>query len=123
MDDDEDRFERVPLSEWRRLRTTLETFCSGGVRVERAARSDAGSGDGTDGDAGSGDGTGGAGAGEQLVCRFGRATFTVSRGGDVEAGMPLHGFTASDVEAIGVDADAGELLVETAESRYVFRRP
>jgi hypothetical protein len=111
MDADESRFERVPLTEWRRLRATLAEFCSD-VAVERTTES------GTDPDD-----SGDSEESERIICQFGRATFAVSRAGDVEAGMPLHGFTASGVEAVGVDAASGELLVETAESRYVFRRP
>jgi hypothetical protein len=37
--------------------------------------------------------------------------------------MPLHGFEASGVEALGVDPVGGRLLVETGDTRYEFRRP
>jgi hypothetical protein len=94
-DHGDDRFERVPLDEWNRLRDVLGRFCSDGVETD----------------------------GDRLTCGFGVATFTVDRAGDVEAGMPLHGFATSGVEAVGVDDEAGELLVETGETRYVFRRP
>ena len=91
----DERFERVSPSEWNRLRRLLERFCTDGVSLD----------------------------GDRLTCRCGVATFTVDRDGDVEAGMPLHGFSSDSVESIGVDADGGELLVETSETRYVFRRP
>jgi hypothetical protein len=91
--DPDSEFERIPLTEFDRLRDALCRFCAGGV-------------DGDD---------------DQIRCRFGGATFSVDRTGAVEAGMPLHGFEAAEVEAIGI-ADA-ELLVETADARYVFRRP
>lgn len=95
MDTDATRFERIPLAEWDRLKDALGRFCSGDVE--------------------SGDGT--------LTCRAGAATFTVTRDGTVEAGMPLHGFTAAGVTAVGVDVDERELLVETDGTRYVFRHP
>ncbi|WP_318569631.1 hypothetical protein [Salinigranum marinum] len=93
--DSDSEFELIPLTEFDRLRDALDRFCAGGV-------------DGDD---------------ERIRCRFGGATFSVSRTGAVEAGMPLHGFEAADVEAIGVDPAAGKLLVETAAARYVFRHP
>ena len=37
--------------------------------------------------------------------------------------MPLHGFATSGVEIIGVDTAGERLLVETGETRYVFRHP
>ena len=95
MDTDTERFERIPLTEWRRLHDALERVCRGGVDESE----------------------------DRLTCRFGGASFTVDRAGTVEAGMPLHGFEASGVEAIGVDPESSELLVETADTRYVFRRP
>jgi hypothetical protein len=95
MDGDDERFERVPLSEWRRLRSLLEQFCTDGVTVDD----------------------------DRLTCQCGVASVTVDREGTIEAGMPLHGFSTTGVEAVGVDVDRGELLVETTETRYVFRRP
>ncbi|WP_380676795.1 hypothetical protein [Salinigranum sp. GCM10025319] len=95
MDTGTEDFERIPLTEWRRLRDALDRVCTGGVDESK----------------------------DRLTCRFGGASFTVDRAGTVEAGMPLHGFEASGVEAVGVDSEAGELLVETADARYVFRRP
>jgi hypothetical protein len=92
---DSERFEVIPLTEFERLRDALDRFCAG--RVE--------------------------GDDDRIQCRFGGATFSVSRTGAVEAGMPLHGFEATDVEAIGIDTDDAELLVETADTRYVFRHP
>jgi hypothetical protein len=88
-------FERIPIAEWARLQEALGRFCAGGVEVD----------------------------GGRLTCRCGSATFTVSRAGDVEAGMPLHGFATSGVEAVGVDATGGRLLVEAGETQYVFRHP
>jgi hypothetical protein len=99
MDTDRARFERIPLSEWERLRDGLERFCEDGVTVD------------TDAD------------GDRLTCRAGGASFVVTRAGDVEAGMPLHGFAASGVDAVGIDADRAELLVEAGDVRYVFRHP
>ena len=95
MGEDDERFERVPPSEWSRLRSLLDRFCTDGVVVDS----------------------------DRMTCQCGVASFTVSRDGDIEAGMPLHGFSTTDVETVGVDADRGELLVETAGTRYVFRRP
>lgn len=92
---DPERFELIPLTAWDRLRDGLERFCAGGVEEE----------------------------GDRLTCRRGVATFSVSRDGEIEAGMPLHGFETSGVETLGIDVDSGELLVETGETRYVFRRP
>lgn len=94
-DSTETDFERIPIAEWARLRDALERFCAGGVEAD--------------------DG--------RLTCRCGSATFTVSRAGDVEAGMPLHGFGTSGVETVGVDTAGERLLVETDETRYVFRHP
>jgi len=93
--DSDPEFELIPLTEFDRLRDALDRFCGGRV-------------DGDD---------------DRIQCRFGRATFSVSRTGAVEAGMPLHGFEAADVEAIGIDTADAELLVQTADARYVFRHP
>jgi hypothetical protein len=95
MELDSDRFERVPLSEWDRLRDVLERYADGRVEVD----------------------------GDRLTCRLGAATFTVDRDGTVDAGMPLHGFETHGVETLGVDAEREELLVETGDTRYVFRHP
>ena len=92
---DTERFELIPLAAWDRLRDGLERFCAGSVEDE----------------------------GDRLTCRRGVATFSVSRDGEIEAGMPLHGFETSGVERLGIDVDSGELLVETGETRYVFRQP
>jgi hypothetical protein len=87
----------IPLTAWDRLRAGIERFCAGRVEVEEE--------------------------GDRLTCRQGVATFSVSRAGEIEAGMPLHGFETAGVEALGIDVEKGELLVETDETRYVFRHP
>jgi hypothetical protein len=104
MDTDTDRFERIPLTEWDRLHDALAAFCEGGVEVGGEAETS-------------------AAADGRLTCRAGGATFTVARTGEVTAGMPLHGVEVSGVEAVGVDHTERELLVETDDTRYVFRHP
>jgi hypothetical protein len=90
-----DRFDMVPISEWDRLRRSLDEWCRGGVEA----------------------------TGDSIVCEAGGARFTVHRDGQVEAGMPLHEFGRSGVDAVGFDHDRRELLVVGDGLRYVFRHP
>jgi hypothetical protein len=91
----DDRFTRVPLAEWERLRSAFASYCSGEFDA----------------------------TGDRLACRRGSAAFTVHRDGTVDAGMPLHEFTREGVTELGFDADAGEILVLAPDTRYVFRHP
>jgi len=92
---DEDRFRLVPIGEWDRLRRELERWCDGRVEAD----------------------------GDRIDCHAGSARFLVRRDGHVEAGMPLHELAREDVEAIGFDHDARELLLRGEGLRYVFRHP
>jgi hypothetical protein len=59
----------------------------------------------------------------RLVLCAGSARFAVSRDGTVETGMPLHGFTASGVDTLRVDHEAGHVRVSTGDVEYEFRVP
>lgn len=60
---------------------------------------------------------------ERVTARAGAATFTVTRDGDVDAGMPLHELSRGEVTELGFDHDAEEILVRGPDFRYVFRKP
>jgi hypothetical protein len=59
-----------------------------------------------------------------ISLRSGRATFTVTREGAIDAGMPLHGFAKERVDALYVDADRGRIRVYGPDGlAYEFRIP
>lgn len=93
----DDRFEFVPVADFERVAAHLARW---------------GTVDSDDGD-----------DPDHVTARAGAATFTVTRDGDVDAGMPLHELSRGDVTELGFDHDAEEILVRGDDFRYVFRKP
>jgi hypothetical protein len=60
---------------------------------------------------------------DRLTLRAGSARFAVWRDGAVEAGMPLHGFEAERVEALGFDHERGRIRLSAGGVDYEFRVP
>lgn len=90
-------FERVPLTEWETVVSALQRFASAGSVEEEADR---------------------------ITVQTGSAHVTVTRDGTVETGMPLHDFSATDVEALYLDVEGGRLQIRDDErGDYEFRRP
>lgn len=63
-------------------------------------------------------------SGGEIRLASGSATFTVTREGEIDAGMPLHGFAKGGVDALYVDADRGRIRVYGPGGlAYEFRVP
>jgi hypothetical protein len=63
-------------------------------------------------------------SGSEISLRSGSATFTVTHAGDVDTGMPLHGFAKEGVDALYVDAGRGRIRVYGPDGlAYEFRIP
>lgn len=95
---EDDGYERIPIADWDAMRSALEAFAAGGT-----VESD----------------------GEALTVRTGSAHLTVTPDGTVTTGMPLHGFEATGVEAVFVDAEGGRIQISDDDRgvAYEFRRP
>jgi hypothetical protein len=60
--------------------------------------------------------------GDRIVCRSGSGTLEIE-GHRVRGGMPLHSTELTDVDAVEVDAEAGEVRVQNGSTSYTFRVP
>ena len=95
-DDTPDGYERIPIADWDALADALRRIAGGTV----------------------------ASSGDEIRLASGRATFTVTREGGVDAGMPLHEFATENVEALSVDTERGRIGVHgEGELTYEFRVP
>jgi hypothetical protein len=54
---------------------------------------------------------------------FDVAHIAVSRDGDFDAGMPLHGVDGDTAESLVVDHDADSITLQGESFSYTFRRP
>jgi hypothetical protein len=89
-------YERVPIDDWAGIKDALGRITGGTVESSS----------------------------DEIRLASGRAAFTVTREGGVDAGMPLHGFEREGVEALYVDADRGRIRVYGPdELAYEFRNP
>jgi len=89
-------YERVPIADWTEIEDRLRRMATGAIEVSDS----------------------------EIRLASGSATFTVTRDGGVDAGMPLHGFEKGDVRALHVDTDRGRIRVHGPDGlAYEFRVP
>jgi hypothetical protein len=89
-------YERVPIEDWDGIEDALRRIAGGTVESSNG----------------------------EVSLVSGSATFTVTREGGVDAGMPLHAFERESVEALYVDADRGRIRVYGPDGlAYEFRTP
>ena len=99
MSDDspvQEGYERVPIEDWGGIEDALGRITGGTVESSS----------------------------DEIRLVSGSATFTVTREGGVDAGMPLHAFEREGVAALYVDADRGRIRVYGPDGlAYEFRIP